>query len=131
MKKTKLLNSEISFTIAKMGHTDQLTICDCGLPISESNHRIDLAITEGIPSFLDVLDTVLTELEVQKIYLAREIKKASPELMKAVIKRFPDTPVEFVDHEDLKKQVKLSKAVVRTGECTSFANIILESGVVF
>lgn len=131
MKKTNLLNSEISFAIAKMGHTDQLTICDCGLPISESNYRIDLAVTEGIPSFLAVLDSVLTELEVQKIYLAREIEKASPELMKAVIKRFPDTPVEFIDHEDLKKQVKLSKAVIRTGECTSFANIILESGVIF
>ena len=131
MKKTNLLNSEISFAIAKMGHTDQLTICDCGLPIAESNHRIDLAVTEGIPPFLDVLDTVLTELEVQKIYLAREIEKESPDLMKAVIKRFPETPVVFIDHEDLKERVKFSKAVIRTGECTSYANIILESGVVF
>ena len=33
MKKGKLLNSEISSVISQMGHTDSLTIGDCGLPI--------------------------------------------------------------------------------------------------
>ena len=47
MKKTKLINSEISYTISKMGHTDSLTIGDCGLPIPEKYKRIDLALKYG------------------------------------------------------------------------------------
>lgn len=131
MKKTSLLNANISSAVAKMGHTDQLTICDCGLPIPESANRIDLALIKGLPSFLDVLDAVLSELEVQKIILAEEIKEASPQMLDEIMKRFPDATTEFVNHEELKKKVNSSKAVIRTGECTSFANIILESGVTF
>ena len=29
MKKTKMINSELSYTISKMGHTDSLTIWLC------------------------------------------------------------------------------------------------------
>lgn len=42
MKKGKLINSELSSVIAKMGHTDLLTICDSGLPIPKDVQRIDL-----------------------------------------------------------------------------------------
>lgn len=42
MKKSVLINSEISSIISKMGHTDMLTICDSGLPIPKNVERIDL-----------------------------------------------------------------------------------------
>ena len=42
MKRTKMINSELSYTISKMGHTDSLTIGDCGLPIPDEVKRIDL-----------------------------------------------------------------------------------------
>ena len=75
MKKSKLINSEISYTISKMGHTDCITIGDCGLPIPENVDRIDLALTHGIPTFLETLDTVLDELCVEEITIASEIKE--------------------------------------------------------
>ena len=59
MRKTKLINSEVSYTISKMGHTDSLTIGDCGLPIPDGVKRIDLALKYGVPSFIETLDTVL------------------------------------------------------------------------
>ena len=59
MRKTKLINSEVSYTISKMGHTDSLTIGDCGLPIPSNVNRIDLALKYGVPSFVETLDTVL------------------------------------------------------------------------
>ena len=43
MKKTKMINSELSYTISKMGHTDSLTLGDCCLPIPDEVKRIDLA----------------------------------------------------------------------------------------
>ena len=73
MKKTRLINSEISYTISKMGHTDSLTIGDCGLPIPNKVNRIDLALKYGVPTFLETLDTVLEELCVEEIVIANEI----------------------------------------------------------
>ena len=131
MKKATLLNSGLSAVIARMGHTETLTIGDCGLPIRGQAERIDLALKKVVPGFLETLDTVLTELCVERIVLAEEIKTVSPEMHHAILERFPGIPVDYVPHEEFKHQTERSKAVVRTGECTSYANIILVSGVTF
>lgn len=131
MKKGKLLNSEISSVISKMGHTDSLTIGDCGLPIPKDVKRIDLALKYGVPSFLDTLDTVLEELCVEEIIIASEIKEASNEMYEEIIKRFENTKITMVEHEEFKKRTTDSHAIIRTGECTPYSNIILKSGVVF
>lgn len=131
MRKTKLINSEVSYTISKMGHTDSLTIGDCGLPIPDGVYRIDLALKYGVPSFLETLDTVLEELCVEEIVIAEEIVEENTNIYNEILKRFENIKVTMVSHEDFKKMTKESKAVVRTGECTPYANIILKSGVVF
>jgi D-ribose pyranase len=132
MKKTKLINSAVSSVVSKMGHTDTLTIGDCGLPIRGEAERIDLALTPGVPGFLETLDTVLSELCVERIILAEEIREASPEMHQAILERFGEkTEVTYVPHEEFKEQTKGSRAVIRTGECTSYANVILVSGVCF
>ena len=131
MRKTKLINSEVSYTISKMGHTDSLTIGDCGLPIPDGVNRIDLALKYGVPSFLETLDTVLEELCVEEIVIAEEIVEKNTNIYNEILKRFENIKVTMVSHEKKKKMTKESKAVVRTGECTPYANIILKSGVVF
>ena len=131
MKKSTLLNSGLSAVIARMGHTETLTIGDCGLPIRGTAERIDLALKKGVPTFLETLDTILTELCVERAVLAEEIRTVSPEMHQAILDRLPGIPVEYVPHEEFKRQTESSKAVVRTGECTSYANIILVSGVTF
>lgn len=133
MKKNKLLNSNISSVVSKMGHTDMLVISDCGLPIPENVERIDLALTYGKPSFLETLDIVLDELEVEEVIIASEIKfsnEKSLEIFNEIKKRFKDKIIE-VSHEEFKKITKSSKAIIRTGEIIPYANIILKSGVVF
>lgn len=131
MKKTKLINSEISYTISKMGHTDSLTIGDCGLPIPENVARIDLALKYGVPTFLETLDTILEELCVEEIIIASEIKEKNEIIYKEILKRFENIKINEVCHEEFKNLTKESKAVVRSGECSPYANIILKSGVVF
>jgi D-ribose pyranase len=131
MKKTKLINSEISYTISKMGHTDSLTIGDCGLPIPENVARIDLALKYGVPTFLETLDTILEELCVEEIIIASEIKEKNEIIYKEILKRFENIKINEVSHEEFKNLTKESKAVVRSGECSPYANIILKSGVVF
>lgn len=132
MRKTVLLNSEISSVISRMGHTDMLTVGDCGLPVPDGVQRIDLALKLGVPRFLEVLDTILEELCVERIILAEEIRTVSPEMHAAILARFGEkVQVDYVPHEEFKRRTASSKAVVRTGECTSYANVILCSGVTF
>lgn len=135
MKKSRLLNSELSYEIAKLGHTDHICVCDAGLPIPGEVKRIDLAIEKGVPTFIGTLDVVLDEMQVEEIVVASELEIVSPELyvdlMKMVDKKIGQVKVTKVSHEGFKAMTKESKAVVRTGECTPYANIILKSGVTF
>ncbi len=43
MYKTGILNSEISKLLSDLGHTDQIIIADCGLPVPQGVKKIDLA----------------------------------------------------------------------------------------
>lgn len=131
MKKSKVINSDISRVIAQMGHFDQLSIGDAGMPVPMTTEKIDLAVDNGIPSFMDVLNNVLEELEVQRIYLAEEIKTENPDMLKKIQERLPETPVTFIPHSEMKVALNDSRAFIRTGEMTPYANILLESGVVF
>lgn len=139
MKKTTLINSEISYLISKLGHGDSIVIADSGLPIPDHVRRIDLAIKKGIPAFMDVLDAVLTEQRVEEIIIARETEVISPFLYKKILEKLVEVEgvegikikIVKIPHEELKKFTENAKAVIRTGEYTSYANIILKSGVVF
>ena len=64
MKRDRLLNREIVAEVAALGHTEYLCIADCGLPVPKGVKVIDISITAGKPSFLDVLDAVREELVV-------------------------------------------------------------------
>lgn len=131
MKKTGILNQPISSVIAGLGHMDTLVIADAGLPIPPETQRIDLALTEGIPTFLDTLRVVLTEMQVEQAVVAEEMIEVSPKVYEAVKELLGDVPIEAVTHLIFKEQTRSARAVVRTGEFTPYANVILVAGVVF
>lgn len=131
MKKYGILNAPIAEVLASMGHTDSLAIADCGLPIPNDVRRIDLAVQKGLPSFLDVLLAIADEMVIEKIVLATEIQEKNPTIFKAIRQMLPGISVEFVQHTEFKTLTKSCKAIVRTGEATPYANIILYSGVNF
>lgn len=131
MRKTSLLNSNLSSVISKMGHTDMLGIGDCGLPIPNDTERIDLALINGVPTFIQTLKATLDELQIEEVILAKETEEVSPKLFEEIKTIIGDVKITFVSHEELKRNLKECKAVVRTGEQTPYANIILKSGVVF
>ena len=139
MKKGDLLNSEISYVVSKMGHMDTIAIGDCGLPVPNGIQRIDLAVTKGLPELVPVLSAVLSELFIEKVILAEEIASENPELNKQIIGIIKNTEyneakkieIKYVPHEEFKRKTADSKAIIRTGESKSYANIILVSGVTF
>ena len=135
MKKQGILNSDISRVLSYLGHTDTIAIGDCGLPIPEETERIDLSLTFGVPSFMDVLKAVSNDMAIEKIILAEEIKEQNPDVLHQIEALFVEKEtgfkVEFVPHTELKEQTKECKAVIRTGETTPYANIILQAACIF
>lgn len=139
MKKSLLLNAELSYLVATLGHTDEITIGDAGLPIDDSVQRIDLALTQGIPSFLDTVRVILSEMQVQAVLLANEFAQVSPDLHSELLaelhreqqKTGQPIAIEYLSHDEFKTRTVASRAVVRTGEFTPYANVIFQSGVVF
>ena len=133
MKRAGILNSDISRVLSYMGHTDCIAIGDCGLPIPDEVERIDLALAFGEPTFMRTLEIVAEDMKVEKIVLAEEIKEQNPIVLGKIEEFFKDQEieVEFVSHTELKKRTHDCKAVIRTGETTPYANIILQSGCIF
>ncbi len=141
MKRQGILNSDISRVLSYMGHTDRICIGDCGLPVPEETERIDLAVRFGLPSFMEVLKEVVKDMKVEKIVLAEEIKEKNPDMEQEILQFFAQfetgcetgfkIETEFVSHAELKKMTRECKAVIRTGETSPYANIILQSGCIF
>ena len=131
VKKIGVLNQPISSVIAGLGHTDTLVVADAGLPIPPETQRIDLALTQGIPGFLDTLRVVLGEMQVERAIIAEEMLDVSPDVYQKVKELLADVPIETVTHLIFKERTRSARAVVRTGEFTPYANVILVAGVVF
>ena len=131
MKKQGILNPQLSRVIAELGHTDALVIADAGLPIPAGVERIDLALVAGVPSFLEVLNAILSEMQVERATIAREMRPKSAPLYAQIGSILKNYPLNEVPHEEFKLLTAQARAIVRTGEFTPYANIILYSGVVF
>ena len=133
MKKAGILNSDSSRVLSYMGHTDWICIGDCGLPIPDEVERIDLALEFGVPTFMKTLEVVAGDMKIEKIILATEIKEQNPQVLSQIEELFKEEniEVEYVSHKELKEKTKQCKAVIRTGETTPYANVILQSGCIF
>jgi D-ribose pyranase len=105
-----------------------LVIADAGLPILAETKRIDLALTRGIPTFLDTMRVVLEEMHVEKALVSEDVKTVSPQIYAAICAQLGDIPVEAIPHNNFLALTASAKAVIRTGEFTPYANVILMAG---
>ncbi|MFW5790339.1 MAG: D-ribose pyranase [Bacillota bacterium] len=132
MKRGELLNSYLSSLIADLGHKDKIVIADAGLPVPAGVEKIDLAVSCGLPGFLATLQAVLSEYQIEAGIMAEEVKSENPMVLDETLAILPEAiEPEYVSHEDFKRLTEDCRAVIRTGECSPYANIILVSGVTF
>lgn len=128
MKKRGILNGPLSGAIATLGHGDLVVIADCGLPFPLLGAPvIDLAVVPGMPPFTAVLDALLDELVVESALGAEECRGGPVEAW--IRDRLP--AADFIPHEQFKALTAAAKILVRTGEATPYANIVLRCGVPF
>jgi D-ribose pyranase len=131
MKKHGVLHTALAETIAGMGHGDLLVIGDAGLPVPPGVACIDLAVRCGLPPMLDVTRAVAAELQVEEVIVADELLAREDALPAALRELFPEARFRHISHRELKRMSERARAVVRTGECTPYHNVILASGVTF
>ena len=136
MKKKGTLNSQLSLLIARMGHTDRLVVCDCGLPIPRTHELVDLALTKNVPTFTETVRVILEELQVEAAVIAKEMETDNPQRyaeLTRLLKEAGVAQVSKVSHEAFKTSMAngCNTAFVRTGEATPYANVILIGGVAF
>lgn len=131
MKKNGIINSNISEILTNMRHTDTICISDLGLPCPDNVKSIDISLKMGSPSFIDVLEEVYKDLKIEHIILAEEIKTNNKDIHEKILKIFNDVSIDYISHSDFKKKTQNCKAIIRTGEATPYANIILQSACIF
>jgi D-ribose pyranase len=132
MKKYGHLNRDVSRVLASMGHTDSVVIADCGLPVPQGVECIDVSLSLGEPGMLRVLETVLLDLKVERALFATEARERNAAVAeRAASLGHEGVQVDFVPHERLKELSRAARVIIRTGEATPYANVVLYSGVIF
>ncbi|MCF3123217.1 D-ribose pyranase [Streptomyces arenae] len=129
MKKSGILNRHLAGALAELGHGDTVLVCDAGMPVPAGPRVVDLAFRAGVPSFAEVLDGLLTELVVEGGTAADEVREANPAAARLLRDSLP--ALDLVRHEELKGLSAAARLVVRTGEATPYANVLLRCGVFF
>ncbi len=130
MKRSVILNSELSHAIASMGHGDIMIVCDAGFPIPNSTWRVDLAVIQDIPDLETVLTAISKEMVVESVAYAAEMGANNPVLKEKVHRIFTDSDFMTFPHSEILTQMAAkAKVIVRTGAFDPWGNILLYSGV--
>lgn len=136
MKRTPLINRHLSALVAKLGHMDEVVVADAGLPTPQGVQVIDLSITPNLPTLFQVLQTLKSETVIEGMVhatdcntdLAGKIEEARYDWQNA---QGQPIALQSIAHSMFKSRTKTARAIIRTGDCTPYANVILISGVAF
>ena len=129
MRESGLWHPRLCDLVTGMGHTQTLVIADAGLPVPRGVETIDLLWWRGQPPLIPVLEAVLGEFVVERATIADEAK--DEEFLTSLERVVAEIPIVRTSHDSLKQHCRDARAVVRTGEATPYANVILHAGVPF
>ncbi len=131
MKKTGILNRDISTMIAATGHFDRIVISDAGFPIPQGVRCIDLSMGANLPKVADVLRMIAQELPVEQFWFAEEFKPSVEERKLEVLTIFPGAEAIALPHAKFKELAYGAVGVIRTGDFHPYGNVMVASGVAY
>lgn len=130
MKRTGILNAELSGALATLGHTDLVLVVDAGFPIPRDAHRIDLAVAENLPDLRTVLALIAAEIVVEGVVRADDVVTNNPRLDEWLQATFHDAEFSSRPHAEMLGEIAAkAKVIVRTGAFEPWGNIGLFCGV--
>jgi D-ribose pyranase len=128
MLKTGILNPHVLNLLARVRHTNTLVIADRGFPLWPQIEIVDLSLVDDLPTVLQVLAAVRANATFGKAWMAKEfLSENRPAVRKRFITALKGVSLKFKPHADFKKRVPNAIGLIRTGDTTQYANVILES----
>ena len=133
MNKGKCINPCILAAVSRLGHGDRILIADGNYPLGTKTgdaEKIWVSLSPGIPTVTDVLDALLSIINVEEAAVMQPSEGPEPEIFKEFGSRLPEMELrklcrfefysECTDHP-------LSLAI-STGEKRTYANLLLTIG---
>src|SRR4051812_45492558 len=106
MLKSGLLNPAVLSLLARVRHTNTLVIADRGFPFWPQIETVDLALVDGVPTVLQVLDAIRPNFVIGRAFAAREFTKNNPaDIRNALAGRLRGVSLVFEPHIAFKKRV--------------------------
>jgi D-ribose pyranase len=128
MLKTGILNPHLNSLLSRVRHTNALVIADRGFPFWSEMEIVDLSLVDGIPTVLQVLLAIRTNFVIGQAFVAEEFFSNNPEeTQSALAHALEGIPITREPHVALKKRVPDAIGLIRTGDATPYANLILVS----
>jgi D-ribose pyranase len=123
-----ILNPAINSLISRVRHTNTLVIADRGFPFWPALETIDISLVDGIPRVTDVLAALRLHCGYGAAWMAEEFHAANTSETKSrFLAGLDGIPLTFEPHMEFKKRVPHAIGLIRTGDATPYANLILES----
>jgi len=123
-----ILNPAINSLLSRVRHTNTLVIADRGFPYWPQIETVDISLVDDIPRVLDVLAAIRANFSVGRLFAAQEFLSVnSPAAASALEDAILGIPITFEPHIEFKKRVPSAIGLIRTGDTTQYANLILES----
>jgi len=123
-----ILNPAINSLLCRVRHTNTLVIADRGFPFWPEIETIDISLVDDIPRVMDVLLAIKENYSIGRVYAAQQFLTANtPETISALDNALLGVPITYEPHDDLKKRVPKAIGLIRTGDTTQYANLIIES----
>ena len=128
MLKTAILNPQINALLSRVRHTNTLVIADRGFPFWPMIETVDISVVDDLPTVLQVLKAIRPNFQIGKAWMAQEFLKANnPKTRAAFTCALQGITLIHEPHIEFKKRVPHAIGLIRTGDTTQYANIILES----
>jgi len=128
MLKTGILNPHILALLARVRHTNTLVITDRGFPFWPQLETVDISLVDDVPTVLQTLIAVRAHWGIGKAWMAQEfLKENDRKTQHAFAAALKGVPLSREPHVALKRRVPHAIGLIRTGDTTQYANIILES----
>jgi D-ribose pyranase len=126
--RTGILNPAINSLLSRIRHTNTLVISDRGFPYWPQIETIDISLVDDIPRVLDVLKAIRSNFVIGKTFMAEEFRAVNnTETLRAFERCLEGVVLSFEPHIEFKKRVPHAVGLIRTGDTTQYANMILES----
>ncbi len=134
MLKTALIHPDLIALLSLCGHGDQVLIADANYPLDRMSGdagKVWLGVTPGLPTATQVLDAVLTAVNVERAAVMQPEDGSTPEIFpefRQALGGMTLEPLGRYEFYDACVQPAVRVAVA-TGEKRVYANILLTIGV--